>query len=376
MIYIMYSDDYEVFLGGNYALEKDIVIESTDRVLSTCESVNVPMTLFCDLLSIWRYRELGYDDFPNLVDLQLKAAVKKGHDVQAHIHPHWLETKIVKDTQGFSRYEFDLSKFLIGNWYPGDQASLEQFCSDLFKRSKQYLENLLRPIVPGYYCIAYRAGGYGIQPNTKEIIKALVNNGYLIDSSIVPGMVLSSNVNRIDFLKVPDKGNYFLSPEHGLDQVENNGIFEVPLVTLRYGKDRWTIAKNFPSRVATYLRNAYTSSSKDQGYGIQSTEKGSGLRLIFRELDRLVHPFWQLELRADATVQMMLDAVKNYVKMYHNQQTDLFFAFSIHSKHMHPNILNKLGEFHIRLQRLYGNQLKAITYQEAARIKKLGVPGL
>ena len=82
MIYILYSDDYEVPLGGNYAQEKDIVIDTTKQVLSTCDTMGIPITLFCDLVCLWRYRELGLSEFPNLIDLQLKSAIEKGNDVQ------------------------------------------------------------------------------------------------------------------------------------------------------------------------------------------------------------------------------------------------------------------------------------------------------
>jgi hypothetical protein len=369
MIYILYSDDYEVCLGGNFTQEKEVVIETTEQVLSTCESIGVPITLFCDLACLWRYRELGYNEFPDLVDSQLKSAVEKRNDVQAHIHPHWLETQVTYSVEGFSKYDFDLSKFLMGNWFPGGGVPLRQFCYTLLERAKLYLENLLCSVNPYYRCIAFRAGGYGIQPNTKEIFQALIDTGYLIDSSIVPGMVLATNVNQIDFAGVPKQGNYFLSPESGLNQASEKGIFEIPILALRNSKDRWILAKNFPLRVFTYLRNIY--GSKNLGYGIQSTAKGSGLSVILREFDSLFHPFWRLELRADTTVKMMLDAVTSYINAYYDQRSDIYFAFSLHSKSINLNMLNNLKEFHYRLQRIYGDQLKAITFQEAGHLMSL-----
>lgn len=315
---------------------------------------------------LWRYRDLGHTEFPDLVDQQLKSAVERGNDVQAHIHPHWLETEIAYSPNGSSSYEFDLSKFLIGNWFPGDGRALRQFCSGLLGRAKSYLETLLRPVDRGYRCIAYRAGGYGIQPNTPAVLQALIDNGYLIDSSIVPGMVLSSNVNRIDFAQVPRQANYFVSPEFGLGQVSDKGIFEIPVMTLRDARDRWVIARNFPLRVITYLRNS--SRSKDLGYGIQSTEKDSGVRLVLREIDRVFHPFWPCELRADATVQMMLDAARRYVDNYYHRGSDIYFAVSLHSKHMNEGILKHLRGFHRRLSEFYGDELEAITYREATRL--------
>jgi len=80
------------FFGGYYHSESDVLIETTNHVLSTCEDIGIPMTLFCDLPCLWRYRELGLKSFPDLVDSQLKQAIVTGHDVQAHIHPHWTKT--------------------------------------------------------------------------------------------------------------------------------------------------------------------------------------------------------------------------------------------------------------------------------------------
>jgi hypothetical protein len=114
MIYLLYSNDYEVFFGANYHPENEVLIETPERALSACEEIGVPMTLLCDLLCVWRYREQGHTLFPDSVDAQLKRAVQKGHDVQVHIHPHWPATGIIHDEQGIPGYEFELSKYLLG----------------------------------------------------------------------------------------------------------------------------------------------------------------------------------------------------------------------------------------------------------------------
>jgi hypothetical protein len=365
MIYVLYDNDYEVFLGANYRPESEVLIETTERVLSACEEIGVPMTLFCDLPCLWRYREQGHTQFPDSVDVQLKRAIQRGHDVQAHIHPHWLVTEIIHDEQGSSRYEFELSKFLLGNWIPEGGPALRRFCADVFRRAKAYLEDLLRPVSASYRCIAFRAGGYGLQPNSKDILWALRDTGYLIDSSVVPGMVLYNNVNRIDFSKVPREGNYYISPEIGLEQVSQEGIFEIPLLGLRGAEARWSFAKTVPHTAIACLRHGTTP--KPLGISIQSRD--SALKQALSDLTnscrRLVQGRWgPLELSRNANI--MVDVTRNYINHHGGGERDLYFSVGCHSKSAHPAVIEALKVYHHRLGSIYGKKLRAITFQEAA----------
>ena len=367
MIYILYSNDYEVYLGGNYFPESEVLIKTTKDVLSACEDIGVPITLFCDLPCLWRYRELGYTEFPDAVDHQLKNTIDREHDVQAHIHPHWFETEIVYNEKGIPRYDFDLSKFLLGNWIPQGGLALQEFCGDIFRRAKSYLEDLLRPVNPSYRCIAFRAGGYGMQPNTKEILEALIDAGYLIDSSIVPGMVLDSNVNRIDFTEVPQEGNYSVSPELGLNRVSEEGLFEIPVLALRQGEASWLLAKALPLKVVRYFLER--TKQKQMGFSIQSAgptkKRKKLLGKISDQVDAIRDGRFILELCKD--VGIMVDATRHYINRYNSGDRDLLFAVSCHSKSADPGVLDALKRFHRRLERIYGGQLKAMTFQEAGR---------
>ena len=366
MIYILYSDDYEVFLGGNHLSEKEVLIDTTENVLSACEDIGVPMTLFCDMVCLWRYRELGYTDFPEAVEHQLKDAIKRGHDVQTHIHPHWLETKITYGEKGQTSYSFDLEKFLLGNWSAPDGLTFQAFCTTILKRAKVHLEGLLRSIDPEYECIAYRAGGYGIQPNTEQIFSALLDAGFLIDSSIVPGMIADSNVNQIDFSQVPEEGNYFVSPSQGIQTGADNGVFEVPLLALRAGTARWVLAKNFLRKVTRYFFKP--KKPRPLGYAIQVSEtkgeKKSARREIFDELKKVRRGWMMLELGDDAN--LMVDATRKYISRTKRSGSDLFVSVSCHSKSTHPDLLNAFKKYHNRLETIYGDEIKAITFQEAA----------
>src|SRR5581483_1985547 len=86
------------------------MVEPTRALLDTCESIGVPMSLFCDVACLWRYREDGDEAFPAAVEDQLRDAIRRGHDVQAHLHPHWLHAR--RENGGWAA---PLDTFLVGS---------------------------------------------------------------------------------------------------------------------------------------------------------------------------------------------------------------------------------------------------------------------
>jgi hypothetical protein len=206
---VLYSADYELYLGENLLPETEVLVEPTWALLDACEAAGVPITLFCDVACLWRYRTDGDDAFPDAVEEQLRETVRRGHDVQAHLHPHWLHAQRVD-----GRWTAPLDTFLVGAL--ADPAPL-------LARAAAYLNELLRPVDPGYSCVAFRAGNYGIQPDHERVFAALRATGYTIDSSVVPGLKLRNEVNQVDFRGWPERSG----PLHGL--------YEVPVASARFG---------------------------------------------------------------------------------------------------------------------------------------------
>lgn len=367
MIYILYSNDYELHLGGNHLVETEVLIRPTATVLGICEELHVPMTLFCDVMCLWRYRDLGFDEFPDAVDRQIEDALDRGHDVQAHVHPHWATASIERSPDGASRYEFAMEDFLLGSVAERESDDPLAYCTDLFRRARSYLEDLLRPWHADYECIAYRAGGYGLQPNTDVIIEALIAAGYRIDSSIVPGMSLHSNVNRIDFTQAPRRANYRIDPEHGLSGRADSGLLEIPVLALRPGEARDMLARGFAPRLAEYIVRNKIRREQPSGFGIQSVGAPTGFRHRMKtEIGRILHGAWTLELGPDW--RLMVDGTRRYLEHYVKGGGDVFFALSTHSKALHHAAFDALSEYHRALERTYGSALCAITYRQALEL--------
>ena len=365
MIYILYSADYEVFLGGNYRPEREVLIDPTERLLDVCDGL-APMTIFADVCCFWRYKELGRPDFVKEAEEQMRGAVKRGHDVQAHVHPHWLATEINTD-RGGSHYQCDLSRYLLGNWAPTENGELYAFILDLAKRARHYLTELLRPVESKYRCVAFRAGGYGIQPHTKTVLGALEDAGFLIDSSVVPGMKLGNSVNCVDFTNVPGDGNYRISRKHGLSGTSDTGLFEIPIAAATLTGVPLLLAK-----VRHFRRNLGSQRPPTRmGYFIHSTAKRKKptRSRTFRKLSQALFTwefFRAIELSRNSAT--MFHITRDYVSRHLEKEKDLFFSLSCHPKILCSKRLQALKEYHARIQEFYGASLESITFQQAARI--------
>ncbi|HAT49748.1 MAG TPA: hypothetical protein DCS88_05340, partial [Alphaproteobacteria bacterium] len=225
MIHLLPSADYEVYLGANHAHEEEVLIEPTNRLLKMYESLGLRTTLFCDVACIWRYREWGREETASRMERQMIDAVSRGHDVQAHLHPHWLRTDLIA-----GGYVFPPEDYLLGT-LDTDETRCQTIVEHLLQRVVAYLHRLLQPVDPEYRCIAFRAGGYGLQPRENMVIAALIKAGFVIDSSIIPGFVYHSGTHRVDFSATPNRANYWLNAEHGLAQPapDGEGLFEIPI---------------------------------------------------------------------------------------------------------------------------------------------------
>jgi hypothetical protein len=363
-IYILFSADYEVFFGENYLSEREVLIEPTEQIIRAFKEEGIPMTLFADVASVWRYRSLKLDtDFVLLFEDQLRRAIRDGHDVQLHLHPHWMTSKF-----DGKRWEMDESKFKLSDLgYGGRKIQSLESADELIIRGKEYLERLLRPVDPSYQCIAFRAGGYGIQPNDKELIGALLSAGFKIDSSIVPGMVFKSKVNQIDFRKIPSKLNYRMGQRYGIAKEEDRGIFEIPIAA--YAESYVETLLHHLRRIkilAGHLKKIMSASKKEfppRGRAIQRN------RYLKQIVSRLLRPsLFLLEFNGPfAEVNPMVKGTRHLVESHLKESKDLFLSASCHSKNVYSPTIQAIREFWRIMVNQYGERVKTITFQEAVK---------
>lgn len=219
---IFLTFDHELPLGGLNTDYRQAMFAPTNKILELAEEVNVKVTLFTDILCAWRFKEWDNQGYYQPYIEQLRSALLKGHDVQLHLHPHWLTSSYSNGVFTPSN-NFCLADFKNTN-HPYNIAGI-------IEKGYSLLQAICRDINPNYRCVAYRAGGYNISPCSNIIFSELYKNGIRFDSSISRGYYFKSALSEIDFSDVPAMPNWTISKDGNYTQNAPEGIMEIPIAS-------------------------------------------------------------------------------------------------------------------------------------------------
>jgi hypothetical protein len=217
--------DYELFGSGKGDVIKH-VIEPTKKMLKVFREHNVKATFFVEQLEVAALLKIGENSSPLSIDFinakliksQITQMVEDGHDIQLHLHPQWYNAYY---SDGVWRLNFDWWRFSSLPYRTNECGTPGRL--DLLIEGKRYLEEMIKPIKPEYQCTVFRAGGYnlGLDDITKA---ALLEAGFLMDSSICPGFFSSGPLSNYDYTGWLETD--CLSTNLGC------GVSELPLITI------------------------------------------------------------------------------------------------------------------------------------------------
>ena len=172
---LLFTLDYEIH-GNGEGCAGELMVSPTARILDLFDGFGAKLTIMADTVEIMKFREHPEysDQSPGvygLIENQLKDAVRRGHDVQLHLHPAY-----ARASYSGGRWVLDMSEYDLA------RLPYERICG-LVGEGKRFLENLLRPVRPAYRCLAFRAANWSMSPS-RDIIRALLANGISIDTSV------------------------------------------------------------------------------------------------------------------------------------------------------------------------------------------------
>jgi hypothetical protein len=324
--------------------------------MARCEALGVGVTFFADVCSVWAHRKFGLNDYADKFEAQMRDALKRGHDVQLHLHPHWLNSVWQEDHWQVATDRMYLAEFGFSD---SDEAA-----PAIIKRGVDYLHDLLRTVTPDYRCTAFRAAGLALQPKEQELISALMDHGITIDSSIAKDLVLRLDTVEIDYRTVPSAANWYIAPASGLTKDAGEGVLEIPIATFRCG---------LFSRLG-FLYRRLRSVGMRRGAGISRSAKQtrwSNLSTMIRYNLRYLYGSPLFSLSCDTkghNLDMLLGGFDAYVKQ-HASGAPIFLSMINHPKLMFDAQFDLLESFVKMTRNRYGDSLDFVT---TANVQKAG----
>ncbi|MCH7535431.1 MAG: hypothetical protein IH948_06745 [Bacteroidetes bacterium] len=226
---LLLTADYEIF-GNGSGYVNHCLINPAEEIMITCERYKSRVTFFFDVCEYWAFLEVekkglfseGYQP-ATIIKNQLQDAVRRGHDVQLHFHPQWLDYKFISD----QKWELNYDYWRVSQM-PVQSGGKVMSLKELFVKGKETLENMLQPISPDYKCRAFRAGAWCIQPE-KEVIKVLEEVGIKYDTTVAPGIKIDDGVTKCDFLGAPFKIAQWNILDKVIEPNDKGNVIEVPI---------------------------------------------------------------------------------------------------------------------------------------------------
>lgn len=224
-IKIILTLDYEIFGNGSGDV-RSCLIYPTKKLLSVANKYGIPITIFLEIGELLAFEKefkegvniYGYNPAEEIKE-QLIEAIKNGHDVQLHLHPQWLDYKYEHISDEWS---LNLSLWRTSS------LSYDELVN-IFRTSKEKLEKLIKNFNEKYECFVFRAGAWSIQPEV-NVIKALLEAGYRIDSSAIKGAYFKGKFTYYDFSDLPNKPFWYSMTK--LNKEDKSGILELPIMSV------------------------------------------------------------------------------------------------------------------------------------------------
>ncbi|MFQ5512445.1 MAG: hypothetical protein ACE5EO_11425 [Candidatus Krumholzibacteriia bacterium] len=354
MLTICPTADYEIYLGKNHLPLEDVLFEPTRKLLEVWGEFGVRGTLFPDICSVWRHRELAVPGYADEFENQIKDAAAAGHDVQLHLHPEWTVAEYRDGSWRFQPHTHALHDL---GFAAGDPAGARA----LIRRGKQYLEGLLGGDDPGYHCVAFRAGGWLIQPEA-EVVSALLAEGLRVDATATPGLRLLRRDYAVDFRKVPDRPAWFVHPKTGLalDTGSTDDLLEISIASYR---GRFPQLQHVVNQLRL-RRRAKAIPEESRGYPVTRLGPRPGF------VTRIHNKFTKLSvprmLETADTHESMLATLRSYLRRYDCRHEDMTVCMSGHPKDTYDYHLLELRKFLDVAKTRYGDIVRFQTISQCA----------
>lgn len=265
---LYFTLDYEIHGNGD-GNPMDLMVEPTYRLMDMLEQYNQRLTIMADvaeILCFHRYwQQTGRDDFHvQEIEQQLCDAIRRGHDVQLHIHSSYFKAEWNGEHFDQCIEEYNMAAL-----------SYERI-TEMVSQSVKYLEDLLQPIQSDYKVWLFRAANWSMMP-TPILYRVLVEHGITHDTSVYKGGCQGGNV-CYDYRNAYDNLLSYPASAKDINHYDTNGeLIEMPIYTEMH--PFWSFIS--PIRIFRMVRAKFHK-HKHQSQPQSATDKNDNRKLSLR----------------------------------------------------------------------------------------------
>lgn len=265
---LYFTLDYEIHGNGD-GNPIDLMVEPTYRLMDMLEQYNQRLTIMADVAEILCFKryweQTGKDDFHvQEVEQQLCDAIRRGHDVQLHVHSSYFKAAWNGDHFDQCIEEYNMAAL-----------SYERI-TEMVSQSVKYLENLLQPIQSDYKVWLFRAANWSMMP-TPTLYQVLVEQGITHDTSVYKGGCQGGNV-CYDYRHAYDNLLTYRASSKDINLQDPAGdLWEMPIYTEM--RPFWDFIS--PIRIFRMIRAKFHK-HKHQSQPQSATDKNDNRKLSLR----------------------------------------------------------------------------------------------
>lgn len=273
---LYFTLDYEIHGNGD-GNPMELMVEPTYRLMTLLEKYNQRVTIMADVAEILCFKryaaETGRDDYHVAeIEEQLRNAIRRGHDVQLHVHSSYFKAQYKNGAFDQCIEEYNMAALPI------------ERIDEMLGQCVTYLEDLLRPIKEDYKVWLFRAANWSMMP-TENLYRVLVKHGITHDTSVYKGGCQGGNV-CYDYRAAYD--NLFAYPASMLninERDEKGQLIELPIYTeMRPFWDFVTPMRVFRMIRAKFHKHKHSAANEARATAISS---GDNRKLSLKSFFRL-----------------------------------------------------------------------------------------
>jgi hypothetical protein len=332
MLKVLFTLDYEIH-GNGEGDPAALMVEPSARLMDQFDRYGAKLTFMADVAEILKFREYkqktGRDDYHyEAITDQLRNAVRRGHDVQLHLHASYFNARHEDGrwVQDWTEYNFAGLPF--------------ERMNELIRFGKTYLEDLLKPVSSVYKCHVFRAANWAVSPS-RNVVRALLENEIQIETSVFK-YGRREGIVSFDYTHAHSDLVPWPVDENDVCRKDDAGqLLEFPI----YCESRWIGAFLTHNRIYRALQTrAHPIAGASSGYSAPSEGSSKAGRLM-QTLSMLTRKHaWKADFN-QCTGWQLIGALKRAEARYAGMASELPFVLIGHSKLFNKANEKSLGPF-------------------------------